>query len=63
MNFSEIFDRLQRDKFYGSLELKFEAGRVVLVRKTETLKPEGNLSEQPRKQCAGPSSPMRLVTR
>jgi hypothetical protein len=36
---TEILKDLQTASFYGSLELKFEAGRVVLVRKTETLKP------------------------
>ena len=30
---------LQRQRFFGSIELKLEAGRVVLIRKTETLKP------------------------
>jgi hypothetical protein len=32
--------QLEQDQFYGSLELKFEAGRVVLLRKTETIKPD-----------------------
>ena len=36
---TEILKELEIAGFYGSLELKFEAGRVVLVRKTETLKP------------------------
>jgi hypothetical protein len=30
---------LQRQRFFGSIELKLEAGHVVLIRKTETLKP------------------------
>jgi len=30
---------LQQRHFFGSIELKFEGGRVVLIRKTETLKP------------------------
>ncbi len=30
---------LQRRRFFGSIELKLEAGHVVLIRKTETLKP------------------------
>ena len=29
----------ERQKFFGSVELKIEAGRVVLMRKIETLKP------------------------
>jgi hypothetical protein len=40
MEASELLNELQRTRFFGSLELKFEAGRVVLVRKTETLKPQ-----------------------
>jgi hypothetical protein len=35
----EILRELERQRFYGAVEVKFEAGRVVLVRKTETLKP------------------------
>lgn len=34
-----MLDALERDKFYGSLEIKIEAGRVVLIRKSETFKP------------------------
>jgi len=30
---------LERQKFFGSLDLKFESGQLVLMRKTETLKP------------------------
>lgn len=39
---SALLDQLQEQRFYGSLELKLEAGRVVLVRKTETIKPLSN---------------------
>jgi hypothetical protein len=34
-----FLDDLERQQFYGSVELKFEAGRIVLIRKTETIKP------------------------
>ncbi len=37
---AELLDKLERQRFYGSVEIKFEAGRVVLVRKTETIKRE-----------------------
>ena len=30
---------LERQRFFGTLEIKFEAGRIVLLRKTETIKP------------------------
>lgn len=26
------------DKFYGSIEIKFEAGKVTVIRKTESIK-------------------------
>jgi len=32
--------RLARERFYGTVELKFEAGRVVSVRLNRTLKLE-----------------------
>ena len=35
----EQLEQLARDGFYGSLEIKFEAGRITLIRKTETFKP------------------------
>jgi hypothetical protein len=34
-----VLSELTRDRFYGSVEIKFEAGKVVLLRKTETIKP------------------------
>ncbi len=36
----QLLAQLERQRFYGSVEVKFEVGRVVLVRKTETIKPE-----------------------
>ena len=35
-----ILSGLSQQKFYGSIELRFESGHVVLVRKTETTKPD-----------------------
>lgn len=35
----ETPSELGRSRFFGTLEIKFEAGRVVLLRKTETIKP------------------------
>lgn len=34
----QLFRHLEQSRFYGSVELKYEAGRVVLIRKSETLK-------------------------
>ncbi len=38
-NINELLTELASQRFYGSLEIKFEAGKVVLLRKTETIKP------------------------
>jgi len=35
-----VLSQLERDRFYGSVEIKFEAGIPVLLRKTGTIKPE-----------------------
>jgi hypothetical protein len=35
----QLLRQLEQSRFYGSIELKYEAGRVVLIRKSETLKP------------------------
>ena len=35
-----LLAELERNRFYGSIELKFEAGRIVLLRKTEMIKPD-----------------------
>jgi hypothetical protein len=35
----ETLCELERARFFGTLEIKFEAGHVVLLRKTETIKP------------------------
>jgi hypothetical protein len=35
----DLLEELQAGRFYGSVEVKFEAGRIVLIRKTETYKP------------------------
>lgn len=34
-----MLKQLEGSKFYGSLELKLEAGRIVLIKKSETFKP------------------------
>jgi hypothetical protein len=36
---NDVLEELERNRFYGSIELKLEAGKVVLLRKTETIKP------------------------
>jgi hypothetical protein len=39
---SEIARELEKSRFYGSLELKYEDGRLVLIRKSETFRPMEN---------------------
>jgi hypothetical protein len=34
-----LLNDLERASFWGSLEIKFEGGNIVLIKKTETLKP------------------------
>jgi hypothetical protein len=34
-----LITELEADRFYGNVELRFEAGKVVLLKKTETIKP------------------------
>ncbi len=36
----EVLRELESSKFYGSLELKYERGMLVMVRKTETYRPD-----------------------
>ena len=43
----ELIEKLTRERFYGTVTIKFEAGRVVLIKKEETFKPN-DLSEKPR---------------
>jgi hypothetical protein len=35
----QLLRQLEGTRFYGSVEFKYEAGRVVLIRKSETFKP------------------------
>jgi hypothetical protein len=48
----ELLRKLSHDRFYGAVTLKFEAGRIVILKKEETLKP-ADLSEKPRSHDAG----------
>ena len=36
---SRLLHQLEEARFYGSVELKYEAGKVVLIRKSESFKP------------------------
>lgn len=52
MTASEMVANLQRQRFYGSVELKFEAGHIVLIRKTENIKIVPNNFRAPRGEHA-----------
>jgi len=39
MTIEKLVRELEHQRFYGVVELKFESGRVVLIRKTESIKP------------------------
>jgi len=34
-----LLERLEKERFYGALELKFENGHVTVMKKTETILP------------------------
>jgi hypothetical protein len=36
---AQLLRQLEAARFYGSVEIKFEAGVAVLIRKSETFKP------------------------
>ena len=35
----QLLRQLEQSHFYGSLEVRFEAGHVTVIRKTESIKP------------------------
>ena len=35
----QLLRQLEQSRFYGLIELKYEPGRIVLIRKSETFKP------------------------
>ncbi len=35
----ELLKQLNKNKFYGSIEIKFENGEIVIIRKIENIKP------------------------
>ena len=43
-----LLDELMTDGFFGSVEIKFENGQIVLIRKTETIKPAEQASRNNR---------------
>ena len=45
----ELIRQLVRERFYGALTLKFEAGRITVIKKEQTIKPS-TLPEQPGKR-------------
>jgi hypothetical protein len=45
----ELIRQLVRERFYGAISIKFEAGRIVIIKKEETIKPT-NLSAKPRSE-------------
>jgi hypothetical protein len=45
----ELIRQLVRERFYGALTLKFEAGQLTIIKKEQTIKPN-HLSDQPRSE-------------
>jgi hypothetical protein len=49
---NEAFDligQLARERFYGAVTIKFEAGRITIIKKEQTIKPSTS-PEQPGKR-------------
>ena len=36
---TELLRQLEAARFYGSVEVKFEAGHITVIKKTESIKP------------------------
>ena len=49
-----VLAEIERRRSFGSLEIKFEAGRVTLIRKPETIKPAAKDSRDNRGQHSEP---------
>jgi hypothetical protein len=45
----ELIRQLVRERFYGALTLKFEAGQLTIIKKEQTIKPSAR-PEQPGKR-------------
>jgi hypothetical protein len=41
-----ILERLEREQFFGRVELQFRAGKIELVRKEETIKLRGDTHDE-----------------
>lgn len=42
-----MLHQLEAAKFYGALEVKFEAGHITIIRKTESIKPSAPATNFP----------------
>jgi hypothetical protein len=45
----ELIQTLVRERFYGAVTIKFEAGRVVIIKKEETIRPSTKSAKLPEK--------------
>jgi hypothetical protein len=45
----ELIRELVRERFYGAISIKFEAGRITIIKKEQTIKPSTS-PEQPGKR-------------
>jgi hypothetical protein len=51
----ELIGQLVRERFYGALTLKFEAGQLTVIKKEQTIKPT-DLSGKPRNKNVNSTS-------
>ena len=50
---AEMLRQLEAGRFYGSIEVKFEAGKVTLIRRTETINPRAREASNPYREDRG----------
>ena len=52
-----LLEKLQRERFYGSLEIKFENGYVTVMKKTETILPHESRKSGAHNVSLAPAKP------
>jgi hypothetical protein len=56
MTIEKLVRELEHQRFYGVVELKFECGRMVLSRKTESIKPNESTDYRNNRDNSGEQS-------
>lgn len=54
---TQLLKQLEASHFYGSVEVRFEAGHITVIRKTESIKPNAGDHRKNRGQADEHASP------